>query len=325
MKLSLLLNSYFKQGLLFVLGYLLVACQNQTQQLRVAVSPWLGFEPIYLSKQLAYPGSDEYQVNELTTPSHVMHALKSAQVDAAFLSLTEVISLLAERVDLTVVAVIDRSVGGDALVTQQPINDITQLKGKRIGYESLSVASLVMDDWLKDTDVNADDFVLVEAKLDEQLGLFRRGEISAVMTSGPIQSRLVDNLSANVLYQSAAQGQPYYRVLVVRTAVLQNKRQQVSKLLTNFYAANNWLEEHSREGFKLIAKRTQLYSKEVRQAYSKIQVLNAQQSIALFSSKFILGHAQEKAQRMAELELIHRAPDLSRNFNSQWLMELTGV
>ncbi|MEE1672355.1 ABC transporter substrate-binding protein [Agarivorans aestuarii] len=325
MKFTFLSIKLSKIGLLFLLSSFLLACQSQTQALRVAVSPWLGFEPIFLSKQLSFEGSNTYTVNELTTPSHVMHALKSGQVDAGFLSLTETISLLAERVDLTVVAVIDRSVGGDALVTRQDINSIEQLKGERIGYESLSVASLVMDDWLQDTKVNADDFVLVEAKLDEQLALFRKGEISAVMTSGPIQSRLVDNLSANVLYKSAAQGQPYYRVMVVRTEVLQKKRNSISQLLKNFYKANAWLEEHSREGYKLIAKRTQLYSKEVRQAYGNIQMLNAQQSIALFSGNFILGLAQEKAQRMAELELIHRAPDLSRRFTSEWLLELNGV
>ncbi|WP_432453182.1 MULTISPECIES: ABC transporter substrate-binding protein [unclassified Agarivorans] len=303
----------------------MAACQAPAQTLRVAVSPWLGFESIYLAQQLAYPGFDQYSLNELTTPSHVMHALKSGQVDAGFLSLTEVISLLAERVDITVVAVIDRSVGGDALITQQPIRDIDSLKGQRIGYESLSVASLVMDDWLRDSALKAEDFVLVEAKLDEQLALFRKGEISAVMTSGPLQSRLVDNLSANVLYQSAAHGQPYYRVLVVRNEVLKQQHQHILSLLDNFYSASSWLEQHSREGFKLIAKRTQLYSKEVKQAYSKIQVLNAQQSAALYSDQSILKHAHLKAQRMAELELIHRIPDLSNNFSSEWLMELTGV
>ncbi|MGY5449456.1 ABC transporter substrate-binding protein [Agarivorans sp. MS3-6] len=315
----------FKQITVMLLAGLIAACQNQTQNLRVAVSPWLGFEPIFLAKQLAYEGSASYKVSELTTPSHVMHAIKSNQVDAAFLSLTEVITLLSERVELTVVAVIDRSVGGDALVSQQAIGDISSLKGKRIGYESLSVASLVIDDWLQDSELQADDFVLVEAKLDEQLGLFRKGDISAVLTSGPIQSRLVDNLSGNVLYQSAVQSEPYYRVLVVRTKALHDQKQNVLKLLNNFYSASSWLEEHSREGFKLIAKRTQLYSKEVKQAYTKIQVLNAQQSISLFSSNFISGHAQQKAQRMADLELIRRAPDLSRNFSSEWLMELTGV
>ena len=168
MKFTFLSNKASKIGILLLLSSLLFACQNQTQSLRVAVSPWLGFEPLFLSKQLSFEGASSYIVNELTTPSHVMHALKSGQVDAGFLSLTETISLLAERVDLTVVAVIDRSVGGDALVTRQEINNIEQLKGERIGYESLSVASLVMDDWLQDTKVNADDFVLVEAKLDEQ-------------------------------------------------------------------------------------------------------------------------------------------------------------
>jgi len=325
MKLSILYDKTWRISLVGLVCSLLLACQIQQQPLRVALSPWLGFEPIFLSKQLAYTGVEQYTVSELTTPSHVMHALKSGQVDAAFLSLTEAINLLAESVDLTIVAVVDRSVGGDALVSQADISQVSQLTGKRIGYESKSVASLVMDDWLNNEDVNADKFVLVEAKLDEQLALFRKGEISAVMTSGPIQSRLVDNLSANVLYQSGSQGEAYYRVMVVRTEVLNHKGRQVAQLLSNFFAAQSWLEEHSREGYKLIAKRNQLYSKEVRQAYSKIQMLNKQQSIALLSGEVMIGHAQQKAQRMAELELIHRSPDLRRNFTSEWLTEFTGV
>lgn len=306
--------------ILFIATTISVGCIDYKPTLRVAVSPWLGFEPIYLAQRLGYQDQARFQLAELTTSTHVLHALKSNQVDAAFVSLPEAVSLVSAGMQLCIIAVVDQSLGGDALIAQQGHIDSQSLLGKRVGYESQSMASLVLDDWLTSSGHQVEDFILVEAKQDEQLELFRQGEIEAVIATGPLLRRLQENLSANVIYQGEQLEQSYYRVLVVSNELSEDAKDQVGELVDSYFRASNWLQTHPREGFKLIAKRNQLYSSEVSDAFEQISLLNKRESRRVMEQQ-LTTHTLELGERMVKLGLISTLPDFSKAIETRWLEE----
>ncbi|RKF20417.1 hypothetical protein DBZ36_08240 [Alginatibacterium sediminis] len=283
---------------------LLGACQEQTQ-LRVAVSPWLGFEPVHLAHRLDANQQSPYQLIELTTPSHVVHSLETNQVGAAFLSLDQAIRVVDRGLDLQLLAITDQSYGADALVSQSHINTSAELQEQTIGYESNSLGALLAADWLEYDGFSAEQFVFVEAKLDEQLRLFRDGDVSALLSAGPVKSRLIDNLNGNLLFDSSESPRIYYRALVVRKDLSESEKLQVKRLVSDHFAGQQWMFQNLVEASKLIARRTQLYSREVDSEIARIQYYNQEQSESLINSIDFENYIQNLSQRMHSLGLIN--------------------
>ena len=93
---------------------------SQGQLLKVGIHPWVGYESLELAQQFKWlpEGVELVHKEELNTSGA---ALQAGQVDAACLTLDEVLRLRAEGTPVTVGLVFDVSAGADALLVRPGI------------------------------------------------------------------------------------------------------------------------------------------------------------------------------------------------------------
>ncbi|WP_293263629.1 ABC transporter substrate-binding protein [Oryzomicrobium sp.] len=217
--------------LLMLLGLALLAgCDKPRLPLAVGANPWPGYEALFLARDQGLVSEAAVRVLDFPATGEVMRAFRNGTLDAAALTLDEALTLVGNGEAVKVVLVFDVSAGGDAVVAQPGLESLGALRGRRIGLEPNTTASLLLYRALNSAGLAAGDVTVVPLSLDKQQRALQRGEVDALATCEPVRSRLAAG-GARVLYDSTAMPNEIVDVLVVRQAALDERPGDVAALV----------------------------------------------------------------------------------------------
>lgn len=90
--------------------------ESPPEPLRIVSSPWPGYEPLYLARDLGYFGNNRVNLFELPSADINMESFRNGSIDLATLTLDEAIELLRDGIKLRILLVMDFSNGADAVL-----------------------------------------------------------------------------------------------------------------------------------------------------------------------------------------------------------------
>jgi len=91
----------------FILVAFLMGCTSVPEPIfRVGTNQWIGYELLYLARHLNEFNGSPIRLVELTSADEVSHGLRSGVLEAAALTLDEVIRLMDTGLDLRVILVL---------------------------------------------------------------------------------------------------------------------------------------------------------------------------------------------------------------------------
>ncbi len=186
----------------------------QKKSLTVAVHSWVGYETLYLARDLKWL-PETIQLRDEDTVEELLSALKSGQADAGCLTLDETLRAREAGIPLSVVLVFDVSAGADAVLARPNIRQLSDLGGKRIGYDRKALGALVFETLLEKAGLTSADVVEVDVPPAQQLEAWRRNEVDAVVTYEPILTDLLRE-GAHDLFDSRQMPDTIIDVLVAR-------------------------------------------------------------------------------------------------------------
>lgn len=299
----------FRSGtaLLFAAGGgLLGACRQHEPLLRVAMHPWPGYELIHLARTQQYFSNDAIRLVETPSATASLRALASGTVEAACITLDEVLTARADGIDLVVVAVLDVSLGADALVARPPLASLQQLKGRRIGAEQTALGAVMLDAILRRSGLRASDLQLVDLPANAHHAAYMRNEIDALITFEPVSSQLVQ-AGARVLFSSAEIPGHIVDVLAVQRDALDTHPDALRALLAaHFRVREEFLAQPQRLA-PLMADRLQLDAAGLTRALAGLELTSIEQN------QDWLGRNARLLAQATHLESVMRAAGLLPN------------
>ena len=158
----------------------LLGCQKPVAPVRVASNVWLGYETLFLARELGYLSASTLRLIEYPSSSDSMMALANREVSLATLTLDEFLLAREGGLDARAILVFDESNGADAVVARADIQGLSGLKGKRIGVESTAVGALMLAKLLEVANLQLHDIIKVA---------FQRGAVRLVLARAPVQGR----------------------------------------------------------------------------------------------------------------------------------------
>ncbi|MEW6691212.1 MAG: ABC transporter substrate-binding protein [Pseudomonadota bacterium] len=197
--------------------------------LRVAVHPWVGYEPMFLARQHGWLDAGLVRLVETPSATDSLHLLGSGLVEAAALTLDEVLRARALGVPLTVPMVFDVSAGADGVLARHPMH-LADLAGARIGVEQSAVGALMLAALLERGGLAADQVQLVSLGFHEHAAAWRAGRIDALITFEPALSEL-EAEGAVRLFDSRALPDTIVDVLAVHPSTLVHHRAALQHLV----------------------------------------------------------------------------------------------
>ena len=189
----MLSNQFFKLLFSIVFFILLSGCSiNKDKSIRLGMNTWPGYEPFILAKELNYLSENVY-ISRLDSATDVVKSFKSDIIDIACLTLDEAIVLQHNsNDDITIIATIDFSAGGDAIIANKTIKNMADLKGKKVGVESSALGAFMISravDLTPNLEIN--DIRIIDVGYEHHMEKFINKDIDAVVTFEPVKTKLL--------------------------------------------------------------------------------------------------------------------------------------
>lgn len=278
-----------KRSIVLVLSIALVVIAESLPQrthetpLRVAVGLWPGSETLLLARELGMLPESRFTLLEATWSSVTYRAFDSGAVDAAVLTGASVRRLLESGKNIRVVCFMDESRGVDALVAMEDVRNVSDLKGKRVGFAPHGPGIHLLSEALVAAGLKMDDVEEVSLLPAEIPGALLRREVSAVVAAEPWIRQMV-GAGAHVLIDSNALKIPGIRMLVVHEKALTEQREKLVNLVNAHFAIAPTLHApEDDEGIGVVLRRQRLSRSEFAELMSSIRIFDRAENLAFMN------------------------------------------
>lgn len=196
-------------GLVWAVALSMLACQPAppTEPWRIAISPWLGYEPLVLAQETdTLPPA--MRVVELTSNTESKRAFRNGLVEVAALTLDEALRLADEGVALHIVAVLSDSAGADAVLAQPDVaarlavarspDQATDQPPLRIGLERTALGEFILAYWLDRQGLRPAGVQPIHLEAVEHENALSARTVDVLITFEPMKTRLEQRGVVNV-------------------------------------------------------------------------------------------------------------------------------
>lgn len=282
--------SRFRQWLqvLFLSTLLLtiIACSSSDHHskfLRLGTNVWLGYEPLYLAQELGYFQNKQIHLTEYASTTQVLRAYRNNAIDAAALTLDEVLQLVNQGYSPRIVLVTDISNGADAIIGTSDIDQFKDLKEKTIGVENSALGAFFISRALTKNDMKMEQVKLVPLEINEQEKAFDNKQVDAVVTFEPVRSQLLEK-GAKSLFDSSMIAGEIVDVLVVRDTFLKSRPEQINHLIDGWFRARDYLQNNRVRASGIMAKRLKLNPEAIEEALRLIKIPDQDENYILVAN-----------------------------------------
>ncbi|MFZ5875416.1 MAG: ABC transporter substrate-binding protein [Nitrospirota bacterium] len=284
-----------------------VGCTTQPESVfRIGTNIWPGYEPLHMAKAQGYL-EESVRLVEYSSATQVIHEFRNGAIEAAALTLDEVLLLMQYGQTPQVVLVLDVSLGGDVILGQRELHRLADIRGHRVGVENTALGAYVLSRALEKAGLTQADITIVPLAVDQHANAFRKRAVDAVVTFEPVRSQLMTQ-GANPLFDSSQIPGEILDVLVVRADRMKSHIRQVDTLVRGWFEALRFLQQHPDEAAALVSKRLGIKPEEVAAAYKGLHFPDVAENHAYLSGRpsGLLKAAQRLTAVMTHEQLLDR-------------------
>ncbi len=285
------------------LAYLMIVlalsgCADDSKPLRVGAVVWPGYEPLFLARSQGYLDEEQVGLVELLSAGEVMRGFRNGALDIAALTLDEALLLAQDVEDLQILLVTDASYGADAILARQAVT-MPLLKGQRVGVDSTALGAYFLSRALTISGMSESDIVPVTLSVDIHESAFTTGEVDAVVTFEPTRSKLLAK-GANEVFSSRDIPNEIIDVLVVRAAIVSDRKDSVRHLIEAWYQGVKFLQQTPQEAYGLMTGRLGLSEEQIADALQGLSIPEREEVQDMFYGD---GGIHTQAARLEKLML----------------------
>lgn len=290
----------FKTIFLLISVILFSACeQEQTQTLKVGISPWPGYEPLALASKMGFYKSSNIRVIRFATPTESYRALRDGIIDVAAFTADEVFHYAEVRDKPRIFLILDISNGADSIVAKKEIKTLADLKGKRLGVEGSALGDYVINralDFSKNK-LKASDMILKPVEINEQEKAFLAGEIDAAVTYEPSKSLLL-KAGAHVLFDSSQIPYEIVDVLVTNDVTIKTRAKELKQLSSGWFKTLTYINENYDEAMEEMSQNEATSIQEFQKGYEDLIIPNHDENLKMLGKD---GTLIKPMKRLSEL------------------------
>lgn len=257
----------------------LAGCAPPQSPLRVGTIVFPGYELVFLARAMGWLKADLVRLIELQNNSDSVRALAAGKLEAALLTMDELISARAGGVDLRAVMVLDTSEGADQVLARPGIS-LANLAGRRIATEANSVGALMLASLLEKAELRADQVIKVPITQARAAEVYLKGLADVVVTAEPWASQIKAK-GGRTIFDSSVVPDRIVDVLVVRANVLDTHGDATQHLVSMHFKALTYLRRYPELAAPHLAPRLQVTPAEVAASFQGLKLPNAKENQAM--------------------------------------------
>ena len=289
---------------------MLGGCSPPQRPLRIGTIVFPGYELLFLARAMGWLNPGQVRLIELQSSSDSVRALAAGKLEAAQLTMDELMAARAGGMDLRAVMVLDTSDGSDQVLARAGIS-LANLAGRKIAAEDNSVGALMMASVLQAAGLRVDQMVKVPITQARAVEYFQKGLADVVVTAEPWAGQ-IKALGGRTIFDSSAVPDRIVDVLAVRADALEIHAQALQHLVAMQFRALELFRQQPAQAAVHLAPRLQIAASEVVAAFRGLKLPDRAQNRAMLQKDGSLARNLPVLQSiLLEAKLLRRPVDTS--------------
>lgn len=301
---------------------LLSNCPETVEPLTIASHVWSGYELLFLARREGWLLPENVKLLETLSATDSFRALATGKAAGAALTLDEVLRARAQGIPLTCVLVFDVSAGADMVLSKTALDSLSQLAGKRIGFEKSALGSLMLYKLLQAAALENSAIIPVAVNYDQHIAAWKQNRVDVVITFEPIASQL-QNLGAHKIFDSRKIPDTIFDVLAVKSSLISSHGEQLKRLVFAHFQARQYFYHNSQDAAYKMAVRMGLSAADVLNSFRGLNLPNEQanQKYLTFEHSRLLIAAKTLSSVMMQIGTVKQPDDLQNLVSADFLPE----
>lgn len=229
------------------------------EQIRILAPTWLGFAPVHVAiKNGCFEKRDlDVSIKFEDDLANVMAAMARGDIEMQMRSVGEYQGRPRDKdTPGVIIGVIDESVGGDGVITDEKIKSVADLKGKTVASELNIPARLLLQMALKNAGLSLNDLQMKDIATADTAAVFADDSISAIATYEPFMSQAIQTSSragARTLFTSKDYPGLIIDAIIVRNDDLKANPKKYGAFLGCIYEAVDFIKAEPQKFAEMVA------------------------------------------------------------------------
>jgi len=287
--------------LILAMTVVLSACSPEpVDTLRIASSPWPGYEPFYLARDIGYLDEKKVRLFELPSSDITMESFRNHSTDLATLTLDETVELVHDGVRLKIVHILDISHGGDAVLAKPEIKSISDLKGKRIAIVNIPLGIYMLNRLLDKAGLERSDVEVFPMSESKHVAFYKQGKADVVLTFDPVKTRLM-NEGMHVIFDSSDIPGEIVDILVAHEVVYKERRSDICEVIQQWHKTLDYMQTNKQDAVQRISKRLNIDTSEYDGVMSGIILPSINENRVILGDGTTVPSLIKTADRLSEI------------------------
>ncbi|MEZ5387261.1 MAG: ABC transporter substrate-binding protein [Prosthecobacter sp.] len=247
---------------------------SRTESLQLALGLWPGVETLIVAREKGLLPKERVQLIAMAWPSAAMRAFGNGAVDAAVLTLDEVLRLRESGTDLRVVMIMDASTGGDVILSDADVRNLADLRKKRVGVDLRASGMVLLESALQSAGMSANDVDVVPLNPSEVAAAMKEKRVDAVAVAEPWATRL-RRAGGHAIFDSRQLKHPMYRVLVASGNAVRSQSAELQMVMTAHLATAEVLISSIEDSARaVVLRREGLNQQEFEECMTRVKIID---------------------------------------------------
>lgn len=298
---------------------------------RLGFNLWSGFMPWQTAQEAKI-----FEENGLSTEltwfpvlSDQLTAFNTGKLDAAGITVSDMLNGVVNGVPCKVVATTDISLGADAIVTSPDIQSIQDFAGKAASVEIGTVGHLLFLTALKQAGVPQDSVQIVNQAADAAITALIAGRTKIAYSYEPFVTQAVNEGKGKVIFSSKDVPGLIPDLLVVRQELIDQNPEAVQNLVNVWYKTLNYRQQNLQQALAIEAKQAGVSVEEYEALLGGLKWLTPEESLAAFqpgqTTESLIYTAKEASDFMVAQKLLPKAaPPMTDLIDDRFLKQYLG-
>ncbi len=267
-------KTFLVSMMLVAAGLSAVTAQAATP-MKIGTVVWIGYGPFFVAdaKDLYKKHGLQVTLQMFTDPALIPTAMASNSVDGGMLTYDQVIGSVAKGLSQKVVMPIDYSNGGDAIVATKEITKVSEFKGKKIGFNTLSPSDFLLSYAMKKNGLAESDIQAIPMTPEAVPAAMASGGIPVGVTYEPSLSQILsqgDGKKFHVVFSSKDAPGLIADVLVFDDKYIKAHPKEIKGLIESYVEGMAYMKAHPDESADIIGKAMGVSGKEAMEQMSGV-------------------------------------------------------
>ena len=299
-----------------VITILLPSCFREKKPIRIAVNSWPSCELWYIAKDQGYFEDLPVEIVRFTNWTDSIASLYLGKTDLTHSTYFNSVYYAGRGEKSKIILITETIFGNQGMVAKSEINEIDDLKGRRIAVETNTDEHFLLCDFLRENGISEKDIDIVPASsLKNASELFIEGKVDAAVTCEPFISDAVNKGNGKILIQSN-KNMVSTDVILAREKSLKARPEDYAKIVKAWYKAQDYVKNNPENAYNLMASKEKMAADEFRNLFEKFIFFSIEENIEELSSDKVNIKLKDLKKFMLENKLTDVNLDTSTLYDS---------